>query len=81
MSLPSPTVAAAGAESNDSKPVSASSNPPVTVSASQTPLRSWRKKYRKLRLRFSTVMDDSNAFFKEEKRTLALARRLQEENE
>jgi hypothetical protein len=32
-------------------------------------------------MRFATVMDDSNAFFKEQKRVLALARRLQEENE
>jgi hypothetical protein len=45
------------------------------------PLRSWRKKYRKLKVRFNKVMDDSNALFKEERRALALARRLQEENE
>jgi IEC3 subunit of the Ino80 complex, chromatin re-modelling len=45
------------------------------------PLRSWRKKYRKLKVRFNKVMDDSNAQFKEERRALALARRLQEENE
>jgi hypothetical protein len=46
----------------------------------KVPLRSWRKKYRKLKVRFDKVMDDSTVFFKEERRSLALARRLQEEN-
>lgn len=45
------------------------------------PLRSWRKKYRKLKVRFTRVMDESHVLFKEERRALALARRLQEENE
>jgi hypothetical protein len=55
--------------------------PDSKPTAPQPPLRSWRKKYRKLRLRFNKVMDDSNGLFKEEHRALALARRLQEENE
>jgi hypothetical protein len=45
------------------------------------PLKSWRKKYRKLRVRFGRVIDDSNFLFKEERKALALARRLQEETE
>ncbi len=81
MSLPSPPSAAAGAESKASDPVTDSNGSALAAPAPQLPLRSWRKKYRKLRMRFATVMDDSNAFFKEEKRVLALARRLQEENE
>jgi hypothetical protein len=81
MSLPSPPSAAAGAESKPSNPVADSNGSALAPAAPQLPLKSWRKKYRKLRMRFATVMDDSNAFFKEEKRALALARRLQEENE
>jgi hypothetical protein len=81
MSLPSPPSAAAGAESKPPNPVADSNDSALAPAAPQLPLKSWRKKYRKLRMRFATVMDDSNAFFKEEKRALALARRLQEENE
>ena len=81
MSLLSPPSAGAGAESKTSDPVTGSNGSTLIAPASQLPLRSWRKKYRKLRMRFATVMDDSNAFFKEQKRVLALARRLQEENE
>jgi IEC3 subunit of the Ino80 complex, chromatin re-modelling len=64
---------------NDTFP-DANPDPPEPKAAAQPPLRSWRKKYRKLRLRFDKVMDDSNSLFKEEHRALALARRLQEEN-
>ncbi|KAF2674026.1 hypothetical protein BT63DRAFT_419340 [Microthyrium microscopicum] len=47
----------------------------------QLPTRSWRKKYRKLRQRFARVMNESNNYTKDEHRALALARRLQEEND
>jgi hypothetical protein len=81
MSQLSPPAAAAGGEAKPSDTVIESNGSALAAPAPQLPLRSWRKKYRKLRMRFATVMDDSNAFFKEEKRVLALARRLQEENE
>lgn len=45
------------------------------------PIRSWRKKYRKLRQRFARVMNESNTLTKDDDRAYALARRLQEENE
>ena len=45
------------------------------------PLRSWRKKYRKMKLKFDRVMDESNALFKDCKKLEVLAKRLQEENE
>lgn len=47
----------------------------------KTPMRSWRKKYRKLNLRFQKVMDESNQLWKDEHKAKALARRLQEEND
>jgi len=40
-----------------------------------------RKKYRKMRMRFEAQMNESNALFKDEHKALALARRLQEQNE
>jgi hypothetical protein len=44
-------------------------------------LRSWRKKYRKLKVRFDVAMSDSNKLFKEEKSHLVRCRRIQEEIE
>ncbi|KAJ9641044.1 hypothetical protein H2199_005712 [Coniosporium tulheliwenetii] len=48
---------------------------------SKLPVRSWRKKYRKMRMRFEAQMNESNALFKDEHKALALARRLQEQND
>jgi len=45
----------------------------------KAPMRSWRKKYRKLNLRFQKVMEDSNQLWRDEHKAKALARRLQEE--
>ena len=45
----------------------------------KAPMRSWRKKYRKLNLRFQRVMEDSNQLWRDEHKAKALARRLQEE--
>lgn len=40
-----------------------------------------RKKYRKMRVRFDERMRESNTLFREEHKAIALARRLQEQNE
>lgn len=47
----------------------------------KAPMRSWRKKYRKLNLRFQKVMEESNQLWKDEHKAKALTRRLQEEND
>ncbi|KAF1986279.1 hypothetical protein K402DRAFT_356273 [Aulographum hederae CBS 113979] len=47
----------------------------------KAPLRSWRKKFRKMKVRFDKKMEDSNSLFKDEQRAMALARRLQEQND
>lgn len=47
----------------------------------KAPMRSWRKKYRKLNFRFQKVMDESNQLWRDEHKAKALARRLQEEND
>ena len=47
----------------------------------KVPLRSWRKKYRKMKQRFDRVMDESNTLFKDCHKLEVMARRLQEENE
>ncbi|KAL1617591.1 hypothetical protein SLS56_010914 [Neofusicoccum ribis] len=44
-------------------------------------IRSWRKKYRKMRVRFDDRMRESNSLFREEHKAIALARRLQEQND
>ena len=63
-------------------------NPPEPVPADtvaakepKAPMRSWRKKYRKMKLRFDRAMEESNTLFLGEHKQIALARRLQEENE
>jgi hypothetical protein len=45
------------------------------------PLRSWRKKYRKMKLRFDKAMDESNNLFRDCHKQDSLSKRLQEENE
>ncbi|KIW03934.1 uncharacterized protein PV09_04773 [Verruconis gallopava] len=45
------------------------------------PLRSWRKKYRKMKLNFDKVMDESNTLFRDCHKLEAQAKRLQEEND
>jgi len=45
----------------------------------KAPMRSWRKKYRKLNVRFQKVMEESNQLFRDEHKAKALALRLQEE--
>jgi hypothetical protein len=59
--------------------------PPQTFDAmlkeTKVPLRSWRKKYRKMKLRFDKVMEDSNNLFRDCHKMDSLAKRLQEENE
>ncbi|KZF19585.1 hypothetical protein L228DRAFT_263459 [Xylona heveae TC161] len=43
--------------------------------------KSYRKKYRKMKLQFEEKMKESNALFKEEQKATELARRLQEQND
>lgn len=47
----------------------------------KVPLRSWRKKYRKMKLRFDRDMEESNRLWMDCHRLVVLAKRLQEENE
>jgi hypothetical protein len=47
----------------------------------KVPLRSWRKKYRKMKLKFDKAMDESNTLFKDCHKLEIQSRRLQEENE
>ncbi|OCK74957.1 hypothetical protein K432DRAFT_437754 [Lepidopterella palustris CBS 459.81] len=50
--------------------------------ASKAPVkRSWRRKYRKMRVVFEDKMNQSNNSYREEFKTAALARRLQEQND
>ena len=56
------------------RPVAA---PPLAAAS----LISCRKKYRKMRVRFDERMRESNTLFREEHKAIALARRLQEQNE
>jgi hypothetical protein len=44
-------------------------------------LRSWRKKYKKLKVRFDAAMGESNRLFKDEKNHLGRCRRIQEDIE
>ena len=43
--------------------------------------KSWRKKFRKMKIRFDDTMKINSTMFKEEQKLEALAKRLQEENE
>ena len=43
--------------------------------------KSWRKKYRKMKVRFDDVMKDNTTMFREEQKLEALSKRLQEQNE
>ncbi|KAF2203604.1 hypothetical protein GQ43DRAFT_478894 [Delitschia confertaspora ATCC 74209] len=43
--------------------------------------RSWRRKYRKMRAQFEDTMNMSNQLIKDEYKAIALARRLQEQND
>ncbi|QDS68257.1 hypothetical protein FKW77_010621 [Venturia effusa] len=67
-------------------------NPTATTTEAQTfdtilkdtskqPLRSWRKKYRKMKLRFDKAMDESSSLFRDCHKLEILAKRLQEEND
>ena len=47
----------------------------------KVPLRSWRKKYRKMKLQFDKTMEESNALWMGCHKLDAMAKRLQEENE
>lgn len=48
----------------------------------KTPVkRSWRRKYRKMRAKFEDTMNQSNQLIKDEYKAIALARRLQEQND
>lgn len=53
----------------------------AVLKENKSPLRSWRKKYKKMKLRFDKAMDQSNALFKDCHKLEAMAKRLQEENE
>lgn len=44
------------------------------------PYKSWRKKYRKLKLQFDAKMKESDEMFKQEHRAVEVVRRLQESN-
>lgn len=43
--------------------------------------KSWRKKYRKMKVRFDDMMKDNSTMFKEEEKLELLSKRLQEQNE
>lgn len=43
--------------------------------------KSWRKKYRKMRSKFDTVLEDNKRLFKEEQKLEGIAKRLREELE
>ncbi|KAF2276754.1 uncharacterized protein EI97DRAFT_466886 [Westerdykella ornata] len=43
--------------------------------------RSWRRKYRKMRLKFEETMNTSNNLIRDECKAIAVARRLQEQND
>ncbi|KAI8935561.1 hypothetical protein NX059_008130 [Plenodomus lindquistii] len=50
--------------------------------AAQKPVkRSWRRKYRKMRIRFDDAMSESNALILQEWKAMGTARRLQENND
>ncbi|KAH9864451.1 hypothetical protein J1614_010385 [Plenodomus biglobosus] len=50
--------------------------------ATQKPVkRSWRRKYRKMRIRFDDAMSESNALILQEWKAMGTARRLQENND
>ncbi|KAF2435870.1 hypothetical protein EJ08DRAFT_692444 [Tothia fuscella] len=53
----------------------------AVLKETKTPLRSWRKKYRKMKLHFDKVMDESNKLYKDCYKLESLAKRLQEEND
>ncbi|KAI4618234.1 uncharacterized protein J4E87_007902 [Alternaria ethzedia] len=57
--------------------------PPVDApDATQKPVkRSWRRKYRKMRIRFEEAMNDSDSLIKQEWKAMGTARRLQENND
>ncbi|KAF1812312.1 hypothetical protein P152DRAFT_474016 [Eremomyces bilateralis CBS 781.70] len=56
-------------------------HPLDSAAKEKTPLRSWRKKYRKLKIRFENAMEDSNKLYTDEQKALSLAKRLQEQND
>ncbi|KAF2099417.1 hypothetical protein NA57DRAFT_55387 [Rhizodiscina lignyota] len=56
-------------------------NRPTLEAESKTPIRSWRKKFRKMKMRFDRAMDESNAMYREEQNAMYLAKRLQEQND
>ena len=43
--------------------------------------KSWRKKYRKMRYKFDSVLEDNKKFFKDEQKLEGIAKRLREELE
>lgn len=47
----------------------------------KAPLRSWRKKYRKMKLKFDKAMHESNTLWMDVHKLDVIAKRLQEENE
>ena len=47
----------------------------------KVPLRSWRKKYRKMKIQFDRAMEESNGLWLDCHKLEARAKRLQEENE
>ncbi|KAI4944155.1 hypothetical protein J4E91_009010 [Alternaria rosae] len=50
--------------------------------ATQKPVkRSWRRKYRKMRIKFEEAMNDSDSLIKQEWKAMGTARRLQENND
>ncbi|KAF2706453.1 hypothetical protein K504DRAFT_386408 [Pleomassaria siparia CBS 279.74] len=55
--------------------------PDAADSAPKPKQRSWRRKYRKMRAKFEDTMSTSNTLIKDEFRAMALARRLQEQND
>ncbi|KAF2468464.1 uncharacterized protein BDR25DRAFT_265126 [Lindgomyces ingoldianus] len=56
---------------------------PESADTTQKPAvkRSWRRKYRKMRAKFEDTMNTSNTLIKDEYKAIALARRLQEQND
>ncbi|KAJ4982911.1 hypothetical protein SVAN01_11578 [Stagonosporopsis vannaccii] len=54
---------------------------PAADAAPKAVKRSWRRKYRKMRIRFDNAMHQSNALIMEEWKAMGVARRLQAEND
>ncbi|KAK8168210.1 IEC3 subunit of the Ino80 complex, chromatin re-modelling-domain-containing protein [Phyllosticta citrichinensis] len=72
-------------ESSHTRDDNSTQRPPPANETADTAARpsfkSWRKKYRKMRMRFDERMRESNSLFREEQKASTLVKRLQEQND